>query len=190
MDDTIGFEKNKLVIRLIEKKDLELLRQHRNDFKTWHNLTDINLIYKEQQESWYMNLIQDRTKKYFMVSGWVNNNNIVTKEDIGFIRIDEIDALNRSARIGCDVFKSFRTQGFGTKIMDLACSYGFDYLNIHRLWLLVVEYNISAISVYKKTGFIQEGVQKQALYRDGKYYNYLMFSYINPKELCENNPSV
>lgn len=178
-----SFEHNNLYIRLIEKEDLEILRQHRNDYKTWINLTDINLIYKEQQELWYTKLIQDKTKKYFMAYSWVTENQVTVNENIGVIRIDEIDSINRSARVGCDVFKSFRNRGLGTKIMEAICAYSFNFLNMHRLWLLVASYNMAAIEIYKRTGFLEEGCQKQALYRNGTYHDYIMMSYLNPKEI-------
>lgn len=166
-------------VRLIEDTDLEFLREHRNDFETWINLTDITLIYKDQQETWYSKLINDKSKKYFIAYQWDDIDGVgVAAKRIGLIRIDEIDYINRSARIGCDVFKDVRTHGYGTKIMVLAVKYCFDFLNMHRLWLCVSEYNEPAIAVYKKVGFIEEGIQKEALYRKGQYHNYIQMSLI------------
>jgi len=159
----------------IEEHWLPLIRAHRNEYDTWVNLSDVNLLHQDQQLKWYKNLVFDTTKKYFIL--W---NDVDTP--IGLIRIDEIDYINRSARVGCDVFSGFRGDGFGTKAMELTINYCFGILNLHRLWLSVAEYNHAAYAVYKKVGFITEGTQKDALYRFGKYNNYTMMSLIKGEE--------
>lgn len=155
----------------IEEQYLSLIRIHRNEYDTWVNLSDVNLLHQDQQLKWYKNLVFDNTKKYFILWNAVDI-------PIGLIRIDEIDYINRSARVGCDVFSSFRRSGFGTKAMELTINYCFEVLNLHRLWLSVAEYNHAAYAVYKKVGFITEGTQKDALYRFGKYNDYIMMSLI------------
>lgn len=184
LNECISYKHDNLYIRLIEKNDLETIRQHRNDMTTWVNLTDINLIYKEQQEVWYQSLILDKSKRYFMVDSWTDRNEgypVFTKECIGIIRIDEIDYINRSVRVGCDIFKMYRNKGFGKKVMELVTKYCFDFLNSHRLWLLVADFNLPAIEIYKNAGFKMEGKQFSAIYREGKYHDYIMMSNISKR---------
>ena len=49
---------------------------------------------------------------------------------------------------------------------------------MHRMWLLVAEFNKPAITVYTKVGFAEEGRQKGALYKHGTYHDYIMMSLI------------
>ena len=165
-------------IRTIEESHLELLRHHRNDYSTWVNLSDVRSIHQEQQLAWYKKVVFDSTKKYFVL--WTTTN--FDEQPIGLIRIDEIDYINHSARVGCDIFSGFRNKGFGTTAMQLAVNYCFDVLNMHRLYLSVAAYNDAAKKVYIKTGFTEEGVQKDALYRFGKYNDYIMMSLIKGEE--------
>ena len=54
-------------------------------------------------------------------------------------------------------------------------TYAFDQLNLNRLdgeWLLT---NTVSKQLYEKCGWHEEGVKKQAVYRDGKYQD-LAFS--------------
>ena len=95
---------------------------------------------------------------------------------IGMIRTDEIDWINRSIRVGGDIRPELWGQGYGHKMFALIKKYCFDYLNMHRLWLLVLETNERAIAVYKSAGFVEEGRQRQAIYRDGRYLDYVMMS--------------
>jgi RimJ/RimL family protein N-acetyltransferase len=52
----------------------------------------------------------------------------------------------------------------------------FNQYNINRLWLFVLDYNKIAISLYKKLGFIEEGKQRKAIFRNGNYHDYIMMS--------------
>jgi RimJ/RimL family protein N-acetyltransferase len=47
---------------------------------------------------------------------------------------------------------------------------------MNRLWLLVLENNKVALSLYRKAGFVEEGRQRKAIFRDGRYLDYLMMS--------------
>lgn len=178
-----SFKYKDVFITPIEEWQLPSLRRHRNEFDTWINLSDVNLIHEDQQTKWYKNLVFDSTKKYFTLWAYLKEgDDIVGHRAIGLIRIDELDYINRSARVGCDIFSEFRGKGLGTMAMQLTVNYCFDYINMHRLWLLVAEYNHAAYAIYKKVGFITEGTQKDALYRSGKYNDYIMMSLIKGEE--------
>ena len=161
------YSNNNISMRPIELSDLEMLREHRNDPDTWTNLTDCRCITYNQQINWYNNL----RDLYFIATS--------DTTDIGLIRIDEVDYINRSSRVGCDVFKGYRGLGYGSRIFELVVDYCFNQLNMHRLWLLVLSQNKIAKHIYEKHGFEVEGVQRQAIFRNGKYVDYIMMSRIN-----------
>jgi len=68
---------------------------------------------------------------------------------------------------------------YGSRIFELVVDYCFNQLNMHRLWLLVLSQNKIAKHIYEKHGFEVEGVQRQAIFRNGKYVDYIMMSRIN-----------
>ena len=49
--------------------------------------------------------------------------------------------------------------------------YGFNQLNLHRIFLTVLSFNARAIRAYEKVGFKKEGVFREHIYRDGKYHD-------------------
>ncbi len=164
------FKYKNLYFRPVEEKDLELILKLRNDPTTWRNLTDIDLIDAESQKSWLKMLSkQKKSKRYFTVYNLKNR-------FVGLIRMDEFDWANRSVRVGCDVAKELRGKGLGTQIMEMVVQYCFQYLNMHRLWLLVLEFNGAARTVYKKAGFKEEGCYRKAIFREGKYHDYILMS--------------
>jgi len=163
------FVYNDLRISLIEESDLGFLLELRSS--VWENLGTINMVNNYKQKKWFENVCNDPTKEYYIVS---QSNDI----KIGLIRTDEIDFINRSMRIGCDVHPDYQYKGYGTNIMTMLIKYCFDYLNMNRLWLMVLETNIAGQRLYKKVGFTEEGRHKKGIYRNGKYIDYILMSLI------------
>ena len=169
VDDGLMFIHNGFMIRSVESLDLPWLAASRNHPDTWMNLLTVDFAnYKTQVEWWEKtSLMKDR--KYY----------IFCKADgtrLGFIRTDEIDEMNRSIRVGGDIHPDHRGQGYGIALYDILLKFLFDYVNMNRVWLLVLESNPRAIHLYEKIGFLQEGVQREAVYRHGKYQHQRMYS--------------
>ncbi len=96
---------------------------------------------------------------------------------IGSCGLMNIDSRNRHAELGINIGdKRYWNQGYGTEAMRLLVRYGFETLNLHRVYLRVFETNRRAIRAYEKAGFIHEGRQRQAEFRDGKYIDMLVMS--------------
>lgn len=164
------FPYKQIYFRPVEEKDLENIRRTRNDVSTWMNLTDITMTDRHSQLEWFKGLSkQSKSKRYYTVC---------TGKDkfVGLIRMDEFDWTNKSVRVGCDVAKELRGKGYGKMVMEMVVKYGFDYLNMHRLWLLVLETNERAKHVYESVGFKEEGRYRESIFRDGKYYDYICMS--------------
>ena len=160
-----------ICLRVVEEADIERIRQLRNDPSTWIYLTDITLLDEGTQRSWYRSLSERRDRKYFVLGDSQHN-------FLGIIRFDEIDYTNRSMRVGCDIVREWRGQGYGSKAFLLIKKYCFDYLNMHRLWLAVLETNLVAIHLYEKHGFKVEGRYREAIFRDGCYHDYIIMSFL------------
>lgn len=156
-------------IRVVEQRDLERIRDLRNDPSTWIYLTDILFVSAPAQEHWFTKVLESSDRKYFIVHD-------AEHEFMGVVRCDEIDHLNRSIRIGCDMVPELRGKGYGSRVYDLLFKYCFDFMNMHRLWLLVIDTNQVAIGLYTKKGFIEEGRYREALFRDGEYHDYILMS--------------
>ncbi len=155
--------------RVVEEKDLERIRVLRNNPSTWIHLTDISPISAESQKEWFLTVSRRTDRGYFVVFD-------DTCEFIGIVRMDEIDRVNRSIRVGADVVPEMRGQGYGHKIYRALKKYCFDYLNMHRVWLAVLSSNERATRLYEKQGFMIEGRYREAIFRDGKYLDYILMS--------------
>lgn len=159
---------NIIKIMPLEKGHLESLRQLRNNPQIWRYLTSVLPIDPKSQISWFKQLQSDKNRKYFAIEK--------SGQFVGVVRTDEWDQVNQSVRVGIDILPNHQRQGIANRAYNLLLNYFFNQVNINRVWLLVAEFNTPALNLYRKLGFQKEGIQRQALYRDGKRHDYIMMS--------------
>lgn len=93
-------------------------------------------------------------------------------EIIGFVHLDDIRWNHRTAWVSIAIGdSSHRGKRYGEEAMRLTLKFAFHELNLHRLQLNVYSYNDRAIRLYERLGFQREGVQREALLRDGQHYD-------------------
>lgn len=79
---------------------------------------------------------------------------------------------NRSAELGVAlVDKTQWGKGYGTDTVRTLCRFGFEEMNLHRIELLVFAQHTAARAVYRKVGFVEEAVARQAHWGDGRWYD-------------------
>lgn len=96
---------------------------------------------------------------------------------IGTCGFFNFDKRNACAEFGIMLGeKAYWNRGFGSEAVRLLVHLGFHTLNLNRIYLRVLETNPRAIRAYEKAGFVHEGRQRQADFRDGKYIDLLVMS--------------
>lgn len=156
-------------IRSIEEKDLAFLAGCRNDPVTWLYLGTFDFTNMVKQKTWWETSSTDKSQGNFVFCK-------LDGEKIGFVRMDELDHMNKSIRVGGDIHPEYRGKGYGTKMYKLILDYCFNQLNMNRVWLFVLDFNVTARTLYDKIGFKEEGRQREAIFRGGKYHDYIMMS--------------
>lgn len=172
------FEYAGVRIRPIEEPDLARMVELRANPDVWMHLGNIGMIGLAQQHHWFAHLHNSATARYYILCS-------ADIDFLGIVRTDEIDVINRSMRIGGDILPEYQGKGYGRKMFALLKTYCFDYLNMHRLWLLVLDTNTRAMALYTKSGFVEEGRQREAIYRAGAYADYIMMSMLRSEYLKE-----
>lgn len=94
-----------------------------------------------------------------------------TSEILGHGELGSIDSENRSGRIKRILVDPAKRsgKGIGTQIVGRLMELGFDLLKLHRIDLHVLETNIPARNLYRKLGFVEEGIFRECYYRQGIY---------------------
>ena len=90
---------------------------------------------------------------------------------IGNCGLEGTDPTNRNACFGIFIGEpDARCQGYGTEATKLLLEYGFQELNLHRIYLTVFSFNDRARRSYEKAGFVLEGTRREDYYRHGRYH--------------------
>ena len=153
----------------VQVEDFDDLITLRNDPSTWSSLTDPLPLSREKQQDWLRSTNTSRDRFYWSVRS-------KTEGFVGVVRMDEYAPLHRNIRIGADVVPRLRGRGYGKQIYEAVIAWCFGQLNVHRIWLLVLDTNARGQALYSKMGFQAEGKMRQAIWRDGAWRDYVMMS--------------
>lgn len=136
-----------LVLRPIERKDIETIRLWRNIESTKKTFIDTRLISREMQVRWYENYQGNVADRMFMIE--------LEQRAVGIIALYHIDEVTKQAEMGRLLIGDLSARGksVGIKATKLLCEYGFNKLGLEKIKLEVFEDNFPALSVYEKIGF-------------------------------------
>ena len=70
----------------------------------------------------------------------------------------------------------FRGMGYGGEAINWALDWAFRAANLHRIGIVAFSYNVDALKLYRKLGFVDEGCDRQALYRNRAWYDAVRLS--------------
>ena len=153
------------------KKHLEISRQWMNDREICRLF---NRIYRPlsaaAQKKWYGNLIKDKSQLTLAIE--VNG---VYVGNIGLKNISYIDSKGEYYILIGN--KDYWGKGIGTKATIKFLNYIKKNLKLHKIYLHVDETNIPALKLYKKVGFVKEGILKDELIRENKHITMVRMAY-------------
>ena len=169
---------NKVRIRNITRADIPLLVKWKNDPEIADLVrgAPINTTFEIESRRYEKGLGEYDTLRLIIES--------LTGSSIGFISLGSIDKENRKAEVGMLIGeKRMWNQGFGTDALVTLLRHLFLELDFHRVGLEVFEYNVRAKKVYEKIGFSIEGLERQGLYRNGRFYDIILMGILRDEFL-------
>jgi len=96
---------------------------------------------------------------------------------VGCIGADRgVFEYQRSAEVGYWITKDYWGQGFATQAIKQFIPFVFETTDIVRLFASVFSPNTPSERVLIKCGFKLEAIQKQAIFKEGEFYNSHLFS--------------
>ena len=100
-----------------------------------------------------------------------------TNHIIGHVGIYKIDKRSRKAEYGILIgSKNARGRGYGTMITNAMVKYAFSVLGLHKIKALVLKENLTSYHMFKKCGFVDEGVLRDENFKNGRYYDVIVMS--------------
>jgi RimJ/RimL family protein N-acetyltransferase len=170
--ETFRIEGNATYLRFAKESDLEA-------YYTFLQDPELNRLTGSQQE-----YTRDGVSNWIKIIKVRNEDRVdlliilrETDELLGEVVLNEVDQISRSANIRIGIQGTqHRGKGHGTEALLAMLRYGFETMKLHRIHLEVFAFNPRAIRVYEKIGFQHEGVQRDALYWDGKFHDVIMMA--------------
>ncbi len=101
----------------------------------------------------------------------------------GEVVVNEWDPDNRSCSFRIALSSGARDRGVGTEATQLIVDHVFDEITdppVHRISLEVYDFNVRALAVYERVGFIREGVLRDALHWQGEHHDAIVMSMLRP----------
>lgn len=158
-------------IRLLSEADLATRVEWMNNpavYRTMHFTPPVSL---ENTIEWHKK--NQRTNSRYDFAFEDDNENLVAMGGL-----TSIDFTVRKAEFYVFVNPERQREGLGTKASFLLCKYGFDVLQLHKIYLFTNASNLGARKTYEKIGFKLEGTHRDEMvnaenYEDRLYYGLL-----------------
>lgn len=161
------------ILREISHDDLPLINRWRNDPEII-NLLGNNFLYisRDVDDAWFEQYLQNRDKaKRFAIIDEANNCMVGTTQLTG------IHAINQSAEFSIAIGeRRYWNKGVGQIASRMVLAHGFCDLNLYRIYLTALVRNTRAIHLYEKIGFVQEGVLRGSVYKQGIFEDQVIMS--------------
>jgi len=163
---------NTVYLRGLERSDLELLKRWISDEKVTHYLeTGTFPLSIERLNEDYENELKNQKDISFLV--------IFKKSDtpIGWGGLYNTDWIKRSSELRFFIGETKHWKlTAALESQKLLLQYAFEKLNLHRVTGGANVENKGSWKVLERIGFVKEGVFRDVVYRNGKYYDAYMYS--------------
>lgn len=151
-------------LRCFEAADIPLLLTYMNNRNVTQYLTDkIPQPYLEKDAQWWVN---EGSKAGFTRAI------IYEGQFVGCVGIiPETHERCRTVELGYWLAESFWGKGLAAQAVRQIVDLIFTETDVMRIYAPVFHPNKSSMRVLEKSGFVQEGVHQQEIYKNGQFYN-------------------
>ena len=95
---------------------------------------------------------------------------------IGTVGISSIRPIERIGSTGSLIGeKDCWSKGYGTDAKMLLLNHAFNTINLSKVNSSVTQFNERSAAALKKQGYVQEGIVRQDIFREGQYWDRIVF---------------
>ncbi len=163
-------------LRAIERGDLPKLLEWRNqpDFRRYFR--EFREISGEHQNRWFENVVMnDPCSRMFAIE------KLSSGALLGACGLCYIDWVNRNADFSIYIGAEglYIDDCLAPDAARVMAKYGFDELNLHRLWAEIYAFDVPKAEFFERLGFTLEGRHRQTHWSEGKWHDSLYFSLLS-----------
>lgn len=127
--------------------------------------------YTLENADWWLNMVaaQDGKEGLFRAV-------VVDDQYVGNLTVErKSDVHTRDGEIGYILHPDWKSKGIMTEAVTMICPMVFSQLDLLRITGLVYQPNTPSRRVLEKSGFVLEGLMKQAVFKDGNVYDLCIY---------------
>lgn len=160
-------------LRAVEKSDLELLKEWRNNESFRKNFREVRELSSSHQEKWFERLHQSSNDYMFTIVDLSTGNPVGAG---GLLYINwVIRAADFSFYIGKD--GAYMDDVYSPDAVKSLLDYGFNILNLNKVWMELYSFDTAKIDFFtNKFGFQIDGKLRQNTFYDGKFHDSFVLS--------------
>ena len=167
-------KKGKLIyLDTIEYDDLEQLRNWRNFEQFKKNFREYREISQTMQNEWFNKIVNNNHFNYMFAIRDQKTENL-----IGCIGLTYINWIYKNADLSIYIGEDFLyiDEAKAIEAVEILLDYGFNQLNLHRIWTEIYEFDNSKRAFFKELDFKIDGSLRDNYYYEGKYWDSIIFS--------------
>ena len=167
--------KGKIVyLRLFEPNDFEKTYMWHNDYDLMSSTCgNFRIVSKEIEQKWVQSKSENNQKDIYLAICAIEND-----EMIGWYSINNIDYINRKCDCGGILIgdKRYRNGDAYIEVGDISFRYIMNELNMNRAAASCLRENIMSRAELESGFWTLEGIERQAIYKNGKYHDICHYS--------------
>lgn len=151
-------------LRDVRPEDKGVIREWRNLPEVRKYMLTDHIIGPEEHARWFEGIGKDHTCRY-----WVIHRD---GEDVGLIHLYDINERHKRCYWGFYIVSPDRRgKGAGSFAWYCVLKYAFEGLQLNKVCSEVLASNQTSVDMHKGFGFVQEGVYRQHVLKDGVLVN-------------------
>lgn len=166
---------NDIVLRPLEINDAAVLADMANNINVWNNLRDLMPFPYTLRDAWNF-IAMCETEDHVTTFGIEYQAQLA-----GVIGLSvQGDIYRHAAELGYWIGEQYWNKGIASQAVQLLVQYGFEKLNLIRIYSSVFEHNKASQKVLEKNGFTLEAVLKKGYIKNdviGDEYRYALLKY-------------
>lgn len=161
-----------MTIRQLEKRDLYKVAELRN--KHIKYLRQNKWLTLNDQEKWFEN-----TKdQYFIIEEPDVMFAELSNRTCGVVGLTQVDWISRKAELSL-ITENYIIESYATAAMEFILDYGFNQLNLHKIFFTVYEFDDRKIKLIENHGMRADAIIRDEYYYNGQYYSLLIYSILD-----------
>jgi len=156
-------------LRPLRMEDAAIALKWRQDVRLVKYYAKFPITSLAELEEEFHHKIKDTTRQDFMVESQ-------TGEILGLVYLNNIHWIDRQAEMHLMLGNPpAQLRSFGMHTAFLLMYYAFECLNLHKVYVKMMEYTRSVEKMAQKAGFQKEAVYQSLYFQEGRHWDFLVY---------------